>query len=65
MYNSLYKKPYVGLQELTKRTKTKLPGHSPQANYTDQATAALLAKLVPTFAGRGCCVVSAANSHGR
>jgi hypothetical protein len=21
--------------------------------------------LVPTFAGRGCCVVSATNSHGR
>jgi hypothetical protein len=25
----------------------------------------LSAKLVPTFAGRGCCVVSATNSHGR
>jgi hypothetical protein len=27
--------------------------------------AALSAKLVPTFAGKGCCVVSATNSHGR
>jgi hypothetical protein len=25
----------------------------------------LSAKLVPTFAGRGCCMVSATNSHGR
>jgi hypothetical protein len=25
----------------------------------------LSTKLVPTFAGRGCCVVSATNSHGR
>jgi hypothetical protein len=25
----------------------------------------LSAKLVPSFAGRGCCVVSATNSHGR
>jgi hypothetical protein len=29
---------------------------SPQANYTDRATAA---KLVPSFVDRGCCVVSA------
>jgi hypothetical protein len=31
---------------------------SPQENYTDRATAALSAKLVPTFADRGCRVVS-------
>jgi hypothetical protein len=32
--------------------KTKLRGLSPQANYTDWATAAV-GKVVPTFAGRG------------
>jgi hypothetical protein len=41
-------------------TKTKLCGFSPQANYTDRA-----AKLVPTFADRGCRVVSATDPHGR
>jgi hypothetical protein len=45
-------------------TKTKLRGLSPQANYTDRATAAV-GQVVPTFAGRGCCVVSATNSQGR
>jgi hypothetical protein len=34
------------------------------ANYTDRATAAA-SKLVPTFAGRWCCVVSAADHYGR
>jgi hypothetical protein len=44
--------------------KTKLRGISPQANYTDRATAAV-GEVVPTFAGRGCYVVSATDSHGR
>jgi hypothetical protein len=44
--------------------KTKLRGLSPQANYTDRATASV-GEVVPTFAGRGCCLVSATNSHGR
>jgi hypothetical protein len=44
--------------------KTKIRGRSPQANYTDQATAAV-GDVVPTFAGRGCYVVSATDSHGR
>jgi hypothetical protein len=36
-----------------KTTKlTKLRGLSPQANYTDRATAAV-GEVVPTFAGRG------------
>jgi hypothetical protein len=43
---------------------TKLRGLSPQANYTDRATAAV-GEVVPTFAGRGCYVVSATDSHGR
>jgi hypothetical protein len=38
---------------------------SPQAKYTDLATAALSAKLVPTFANRGCRVVSATDPPGR
>jgi hypothetical protein len=45
-------------------TKTKLRGLSPQANSTDRATAAV-GEVVPTFAGRGCYVVSATDSHGR
>jgi hypothetical protein len=43
---------------------SKLRGLSPQAKYTDRATAAV-GEVVPTFAGRGCCVVSATGPHGR
>jgi hypothetical protein len=42
----------------------KLRGLSPQANYNDRAAAAV-GEVVPTFAGRGCYVVSATDSHGR
>jgi hypothetical protein len=42
----------------------KLRGLSPQENYTDRATAAV-GEVVPTFAGRGCYVVSVTDSHGR
>jgi hypothetical protein len=45
-------------------SKTKLRGLSPQVNYTDRATAAV-GEVVPTFAGKGCYVVSATDSHGR
>jgi hypothetical protein len=45
-------------------TLTKLRGLSPQANYTARTTAAV-GEVVPTFAGRGCYVVSATDSHGR
>jgi hypothetical protein len=39
---------------------------SPQANYTDrEIDRRLLAKLVPTFADRGCRVVSATDPSGR
>jgi hypothetical protein len=47
-----------------KNKKTKLRGRSPQANYTDRATAAV-GEVVPTFAGRGCCVVRATNPQDR
>jgi hypothetical protein len=45
--------------------KTKLRGLSPRANYIDQATADLSTKLVPTFADRGCHVVSGTDPYGR
>jgi hypothetical protein len=35
-----------------KKKKNKLRGLSPQAKYTDRATAAV-GEVVPTFAGRG------------
>jgi hypothetical protein len=42
------------------KTKIKLCGLSPQANYTDLLSdRRLSAKLVPTLADRGCHVVSA------
>jgi hypothetical protein len=44
--------------------KKKLHGLSLQANYTDRATTAV-GEVMPTFAGRGCYVVSATDSHGR
>jgi hypothetical protein len=47
------------------KTKLNSVAFSLQANYTDQATAALLAKLVPTFTDRGCRVVSATDLCGR
>jgi hypothetical protein len=41
------------------KTKTKLRGLSPQANYTDKLSdCRLSAKLVLTLADRGCRVVS-------
>jgi hypothetical protein len=46
-------------------THKKLSDFSPQANYTDRATAACRRSLVPTFADRWCRVVSATNPHGR
>jgi hypothetical protein len=42
----------------------KLRGFSPQANYTD-SDRRMSAKLMPTFADRGCGVVSATDPHGR
>jgi CBS-domain-containing membrane protein len=46
----------------TKKTKTKLRGLSPRVNYIDRR---LSAKLVPTFADRGCHVVSVTDPYGR
>jgi hypothetical protein len=48
------------------RLITNSVASSPQANYTDRASGRrLLAKLVPTFADRGCRVVSATDPRGR
>jgi hypothetical protein len=46
------------------KLKTKLRGLSPRANYTDRDRR-LSTKLVPTFADRGCHVVSVADPYGR
>jgi hypothetical protein len=50
----------IGARLECKKKKTpKLHGLSPQANYTDQLSdCRLSAKLVPTLADSGCCVVS-------
>jgi hypothetical protein len=52
---------------ITYSSKLKLNSvaFSPHANYTDRATAALSANLAPTFADRGCHVVSATDPCGR
>jgi hypothetical protein len=44
--------------------KKILRGFGPLANYADRATP-LLGEVVPTFADRGCCVVSATNPPDR
>jgi hypothetical protein len=55
----------IAASRLVARQQTnKLRGLSPQAKYTDRATAAV-GEVVPIFAGRGCYVVSATDSHGR
>jgi hypothetical protein len=58
-------KQNVETKIIPKAIKTKLRDFSPQAKYTDRATAACRRSLVPTFADRGCRVVSATNPHGR
>jgi hypothetical protein len=44
--------------------KKKICGPSPQANYTDRATATCR-QLVPTFVDRGCHVFSVTDPYGR
>jgi hypothetical protein len=46
-------------------SKTGLRGFSPQANYTDRASAACRAKLVSNFENRWCRVVSTTDPQGR
>jgi hypothetical protein len=48
-----------------RQSKLNSVAFSPHASYTDRATAALSAKLVPTFADRGCHAVSATDPYGR
>jgi hypothetical protein len=47
------------------KTKTKLHGLSPRANYTDQATAACGRSDCQLFADRGCHVDSVTDPYGR
>jgi hypothetical protein len=47
------------------KTKTKLHGLSPQANYTDRATAACRRSDCQLFADRGCHMVSVTDLYGR
>jgi hypothetical protein len=55
----------IANKQKKKKKRKKLRGLSPQANYTDRASdRRLSAKIVPTFADRGCCVVSATGPHG-
>jgi hypothetical protein len=56
---------YVGSAMAYDKKKKELRDFSPQANYTDGATAACWRILLPTLADRGCRVVSATNPHGR
>jgi hypothetical protein len=44
------------------KQKEELCGLSPRVNYTDRR---LSAKLVPTFADKGCLVVSSTDHYGR
>jgi hypothetical protein len=52
-------------EEHVYKTKTKLHGLSPRANYTDRATAASLRSDCQLFADRGCHVVSVTDPYGR
>jgi hypothetical protein len=56
--------PQCVLCERTKTKKTKLRGLSVSELYRASGRR-LLAKLVPTFADRGCHVVSATDPRGR
>jgi hypothetical protein len=58
-----HKLPVVMKIRKSKTKKLNSVALSPQANYTDRATAPV-GEVVPTFAGRGCYVVSATDSHG-
>jgi hypothetical protein len=51
-------------EQILKKTKLR-GGLSSRAKYTDRATAACKAKLVPTFPDIGCHVVSVTDPYGR
>jgi hypothetical protein len=61
-----HKSPFKGSQSNKQTNKqNKLRTLSRRENYIDRATTALLAKLVSTFADRGCLAVSVTDSYGR
>jgi hypothetical protein len=61
IFRLLYKTLRTSVQQIK---ANKLRGLSPQANYTDRATAAV-GEVVPIFAGRRCYVFSATDVRGR
>jgi hypothetical protein len=62
----LYTPSYSGRQCCSKQMyKTKLNSVALNRKLTIPSDRRLSAKFVPTFGGRGCCVVSTTNSHGR
>jgi hypothetical protein len=52
---------YKSYAKICLKKKLNSVAFSSQGNYTDR----LSAKLVPTYADRGCRVVSTTDSHGR
>jgi hypothetical protein len=56
---------YVNVKRDLSKQTNKLRGLSPQANYTDRATAAYRRSWCQLFADRVCRVVSATDTHGR
>jgi hypothetical protein len=56
---------YVRIRYIKTNKKSKLRGLSPQANIYRQSDRRMSAKLVSTFADRGCRMVSATDPHGR
>jgi hypothetical protein len=62
MYISMFSLLVIGDKNIQWLEK-KIRDFSPQAIYTDRATATCCRSLVPTFADRGCRVVSAMNPH--
>jgi hypothetical protein len=56
---------FTWIKLFSSKTKTKLRGLSPQANYADRATAACRGSQCQLFADRGCRVVSATDPHSR
>jgi CBS-domain-containing membrane protein len=62
---SLYAASQGSTTWLTQRNKTKLRGLSPRANQYRPSTRSLSARLMPTFADRGCHVVGVTEPYGR
>jgi hypothetical protein len=65
--NNIYSQVFIGLsltQGPREKKKTKLRSLSQRVNYTDRVSLHLSAKFMPTFADRGCHVVSMTDPYG-